>query len=236
MKWFNSEIVLLNHSYNCTMNDPMEYMGKTGLSRVIARMRYEINRHVLKRLVKSDKLPSGIMTSERAIEIPLVIHFLENHIKDEPLVELGCVTPYYLFKRENHTVYDYLDPHPANTPKDLRDLSDDDYKTNILTVSTLEHINLSDYGIEQNAINSISVLEKIINNAKKYFISVPLGYNAELDRYLLSHDLGEIYVTRRADNPNDWEIIDKAALTDSQKKFGSYCTATTICIITNCKS
>ena len=71
----------------------------------------------------------GVIATERSIEIPLAVDFPDRHVNGEPVIELGCVLPYYIFKENNHIVYDLLDPHPANTLKDLREMSDDDYKS-----------------------------------------------------------------------------------------------------------
>ena len=129
--------------------------------------------------------------------------------------------------------HDLLDRHPANTPKDLRDLTDEDYQTNILSVSTIEHINMDDLGIKQNAITAMDVLSRIRTNAKKYFVTFPLGYNAKLDQYVFASIPEALFVTRREDDQNDWKIIGKTDLSDAQKKYGGYCGANTFCVISN---
>ena len=233
MDWFGDSIRLWNSAYNCTLNDPMEYLAKDGLKRISARIKYEMNRRILKRLLGRADLPVGPIATERTAEIPLAVHFLERCIKDEPVLELGCVLPYYISIPKNHVVYDLLDRHPANTPKDLRDLTDEDYQTNILSVSTIEHINMDDLGIKQNAITAMDVLSRIRTNAKKYFVTFPLGYNAKLDQYVFASIPEEMFVTRREDDQNDWKIIGKTDLSDAQKKYGGYCGANTFCVISN---
>ena len=236
MDWFGTHITLWNNAYNCTMNDPMAYVGKRGMRYLLAKIRYEINRRVLRRILGNTELPQGLIASERAVEIPLAVDFLDRYIRDEDVLELGCVLPYYIFTAPNHLVYDLLDPHPANTPKDLRDMTDRDFKTNIISISTIEHINLNDLGITQNSITAIDVLKRIRTNAKRYFVTFPLGYNPELDRYVFDNVTEAVFVTRKSENKNDWETVsDRTSLTKEQKKFGGYCCANTACVVTSCR-
>ena len=61
MDWFGKHISLWNNAYNCTMNDPMAYIGKHGWRFLIARLQYAINRRVLKHLLANPTLPKGVI-------------------------------------------------------------------------------------------------------------------------------------------------------------------------------
>ena len=166
MIWFGRHISLWNNAYNCTMNDPMVYMGAHGWRRLLAKAQFIWNRRTLKRMLNNYNLGDSIVVSERAVEIPLAIDFLNTWVRDEPVMELGCVLPYYIFKSPNHIVYDLMDIHPANTRKDLRELDLEDFRTNVISISTLEHISKGDYGINQTSVTAVDVLCKIRDNAK----------------------------------------------------------------------
>lgn len=223
LRWFKREILPIRHLYNCQVNDevyppPMGAFGE-----------FLLKIHHLRHGVPT----SGFRSSERAIEIPLAIDFLSNYVGTEPVVELGCVLPYYILKRENHVAYDLADKHPQSKKKDIRRMSDDDLRGNVVSISTIEHIGMDEYGIETKGdASAVDVLKRIVANARRYFITFPLGHNAELDEYILKKtSLGERYVTRTAHDPNDWTVVDKSALTDEMKQYGTYLRANTICVL-----
>ena len=223
MKWFSREILPIRHRYNCQVNDavyppPMGWIGKW----------------LLKIYHRIHGVPtSGFRTSERAIEVPLAIDFLSNYVKTEPVVELGCVLPYYLLKKANHIVCDLTDKHPQNFKRDIREIGEAELSGNVISISTIEHIGLNEYGIAaKEGVSAIDVLRLVVSNARRYFVTFPLGHNTELDRYVLNRcDLGERYVTRNLDDANDWHEVDKAALTDKMMKYGTYHRANTICVL-----
>jgi len=98
--------------------------------------------------------------NERTVEIPVSLFFLERSANN--LVEVGCVTPYY--KECNHEVIDLTDDHPKSKKIDA---TEHDFKNkNVLSISTVEHVGLSDYGIkskEQNA--AVCLCERIMNDS-----------------------------------------------------------------------
>ena len=163
----------------------------------------------------------------------MAIDFVSHYVKDESILELGCVLPYYILKRSNHIVYDLMDRHPQNVARDIRDMADSELKTNVISISTIEHIDMAEYGIEScGNVSAVDVLKRITENAKRYFITFPLGHNQVLDGYVAdSTDLNEVYVTRTKKNPEDWEIVEKTGLTDEMRQYGTYLNANTICIL-----
>lgn len=223
MKWFNREILPLRHQYNCQINDDVYPQPLGAIGKLLLKFHHE--RHGVP--------TSGFRSSERAIEIPLAIDFLSNHVGTEPVVELGCVLPYYILKRDNHISYDLADKHPQSIKKDIRRMSDDDLRGNVVSISTIEHIGMDEYGIETKGdASAVDVLRRIVANAKRYFITFPLGHNAELDEYILNnYGLGERYVTRMEQDPNTWIVVERSGLTDEMKRYGTYLRANTICVL-----
>ena len=223
MQWFDREILPIRHRYNCQINDevfppPLGAFGKFLLKLHHAR------HHVP---------TTGFRSSERAIEIPLAIDFLSHYVKAEPVVELGCVLPYYILKRDNHVTYDFADEHPQNVKRDIREMADLDFCGNVISISTIEHVGMNEYGIDASGdVTAVDVLKRVMANAKRYFITFPLGHNMDLDGYVLNGtNLGEYYVTRTRHDPNDWEVVNKSSLTDEMKTYGTYLRANTVCVL-----
>ena len=123
---------------------------------------------------------------------------------------------------------------PEETELFLNDLcSDAELTANIISISTIEHIDMHEYGIESvGAVSAVDVLKRIVANAQKYFITFPLGHNKQLDEYVLnSVDMNEIYVTRSENDRNDWNVVGKNNLTPDMKRYGTYLNANTICVL-----
>ena len=176
--------------------------------------------------------PDGKHT-ERYIEIPLALWFMTNIIKNDPVLELGCTLPYYIQKDKNHIVYDLMDNHPDNIKKDIRTLIDDDYKTNIVSISTIEHINQNQYNIStiDEKFSAVYVLNKIRQFSKKYFITVPIGQNPLLDNYLLTNDIGQKFIGRTPLKTNNWDFIEKSNLTMEHTIDATWRAANCICVL-----
>lgn len=127
---------------------------------------------------------SGARTTERTVELALAKEFISSVEHD--LIEIGAVTPYYF--DVSYDIVDPADKHPAVTKK--MSLFDVDIKNkNVLAISVIEHIGTQDYeGISANE-SAIDALNYILNNAKKFLITFPVGYNRELQNYIFSNKL-----------------------------------------------
>lgn len=167
--------------------------------------------------------------NERTVEIPISLNFL-NQFKDD-MIEIGCVTPYYF--ESNHEVFDLADNHPRAKHDDAVSL---DYKNkNVLSISTIEHIGRSDYGIQEKEKNSaIDLCKKIISESLNYFITWPLGYNKILDDWALNEE-GSLFIARQDGNKYLWQQKKIDELTPDNKKYGTFHCANTIIIFTNLK-
>ena len=175
--------------------------------------------------------------SERYIEIPIALTFVQNVIGSEDFLELGCTCPYYFKTFPNHKVYDLTDNHPDNVKKDIRALSDSDYRTNIVSISTLEHINQGQYGISvmEDSFSAASVLKKITDNALKYLITVPIGQNKNLDDFLFSENctFEKKFIGRKPLKTDDWDIIPQSEVIGEYRQNRTYQDANCICVVSN---
>jgi hypothetical protein len=122
----------------------------------------------------------GIVRTERAVELALADYWLTQ--VNDPL-EIGAVTPYYWPGRltkiiDPHDSHPFVTEHSSMFEHDLRG-------KHVLCISTIEHIGKDDYGdIEPKRASE--AVSKILSEASTSLITVPLGWNRDLDRFLLN--------------------------------------------------
>ena len=118
---------------------------------------------------------------ERTIEVPIAKRWLDFYGKQ--IVEVGAVMPYWMQPEEvKHLVVDPYDPYDKGLKEDAENFTF--LKLNVLSISTIEHIGLTEYGNPNSDIEKANrVLLKIITEAQNYLITLPLGYNLSLDKY-----------------------------------------------------
>jgi hypothetical protein len=125
--------------------------------------------------------------NERSIEVALGRWFLKRYLwtdGDEslPVMEVGCVMPYY--GESIHEITDLTDPHPASRKVDALTL---DYTARaVLCISTIEHLNGREFG-NQSDEDGIRLLQMITQQASAYLITWGVGYNPVLDTYVQAH-------------------------------------------------
>ena len=128
--------------------------------------------------------PPARMT-ERAVELPLADRWLES-VDAARVMEIGAVTPYYWPRRVPHVVDPY-DPHPLVTTR--ASLFDVDLSAGpVLSISTLEHIGIGDYGLPADHSLAEKAFRKVFKESQSFLITVPVGYNETLDRFLFEND------------------------------------------------
>jgi hypothetical protein len=124
--------------------------------------------------------PPARMT-ERSVELSVADRWLSNHRVDD-LHEIGAVTPYYW----PHRVSNVVDPHDShslvNHKKSLFDMSFVDKP--VISISTIEHVGRPDYEQAEQPILAIRALEKILAESPCFLVTMPLGYNNVVDKYI----------------------------------------------------
>ena len=121
--------------------------------------------------------------NERALEIPIGIRFL-NHYPMESVDELGAVMCFYGL--QEHRIVDLFEKdNPAGLVHNVDAMDWDFTGRNVLSLSTVEHIGLSDYdNTDLRPEKAIEVCEKIIAEADNYLISWGLLYHDVLDTWV----------------------------------------------------
>lgn len=165
--------------------------------------------------------------NERTVEVPIGLDFIDS-VHGE-LVEVGCVTPYY--KESDHEVIDLTDDHSKSKKIDATQY--DFIDKNVLSISTVEHVGLGDYGNEKKEQNAAILLcERIIKESEKYFITWALGYNKVLDEWVFQRN-DNLFISRQDENKYLWVQKTLSELTDDNKVYGSFHCANSIIILTN---
>ncbi|HVA45524.1 MAG TPA: hypothetical protein VNH11_03985 [Pirellulales bacterium] len=153
--------------------------------------------------------------TERCAELGLADAWLNELHDTNELVEVGAVTPYYWPSRVKNVV-DPFDPHKLVT---LRlSLFDVDFtgKT-VLSISTLEHVGLAEYGGEKSPGQAVRALRKILDESPCFLLTVPVGYNPALDGLFfenassVTRDAQLRFLVRTADGQWREEIITSDA-------------------------
>ncbi len=149
--------------------------------------------------------------TERCIELALAQEFISKCTGK--VTEIGAVTPYYLDDEKIHRIIDPTDGHYRVSER--KSMFDCDISgENILTISTIEHIGTTDYGMNER-YTSIDAIETITGQAQSYFITAPLGYNEVMDKWVKEQfDRDDLKVAVRGCN-NHWIFIDDKEKLDS---------------------
>jgi hypothetical protein len=131
--------------------------------------------------------------NERAVEMTLLFRWMAEAEGD--FIEVGAVTPCYpgiqetvgipFFKCDrNPGGYDVVDPNDkrATIAKPIADVDVKGF--NVVCISTIEHIGMADWQTITDGTASVNALRQILDDAKSCFVTIPLGYNSELDKWL----------------------------------------------------
>ncbi len=114
--------------------------------------------------------------TERTVEIPLLEYFINAY---DNVCEVGAVSPYY-FKHINHIIIDLYDKYDECIRKDASKF--DVGGKDIVSISTVEHMGLPDYGNKDLDRNKgIIFIEKVYHCARNYLITFPIGFNKFFD-------------------------------------------------------
>lgn len=159
------------------------------------------------------------VNTERVVEIPYIMKFL-NLQTDENLLEVGNVLSNYL--KTSHTILDKYEIGENIINEDAVNYNPGKKFRNIVSISTFEHIGFDEpvrgYGKMREALlNIIGLLEE----SGQLVITVPLGYNPEVDDLIRSHKINfsKAHYLKRFSRLNLWK---ETSLDDAlQCKYGS---------------
>jgi len=125
---------------------------------------------------------NGTLNNERCVEITLGRRFLSELSNN--VIEIGAVMPYYM--KIFHNVYDPHDQHLLSQKKYAEEV--DILNKNVLSISTIEHFgNTNSFGNffnSQDKDASQRYIDRLLQQAATFFISIPIGAHPPLDRFI----------------------------------------------------
>lgn len=145
--------------------------------------------------------------NERAVEVALAEEVLTAH-RGARVLEVGNVMSHYL--PVTHDVVDKYEHAPGVVNADVVDLGDARDYDLILSVSTLEHVGLDeDLQDPGKPARAIEALKRLLAPGGLLWVTVPVGYNAALDRQLRDGTLGfdRLDALRRDRRRNLWREV-----------------------------
>lgn len=139
---------------------------------------------------------------ERTIEIPMSLAALKC-FRPEQTVEVGSVLPTNLNVipggKVTHRIIDRFDPNYDHTDACTVDYTGLD----VLSISTLEHFDVGDHdNPDVGGKKGPECLEKILKEARRYFITLPLGYNKPMDDYV-QHSGHQVWCFHETSGPTN---------------------------------
>lgn len=165
---------------------------------------------------------------ERTIEIPIANLYLSKMDKDK-LVELGAVLPWWQIpegreksadKPVDYVGWPVIDIADSYSKSIRIDGCQFDYTgKHVISISTIEHFGQAGaYGIQKEERDSkgIQVLDKIIAESEKFFITWGMGQNLKLDQYadhLLELEIPkaakyDLFMMKQINPHNRWELLE----------------------------
>jgi SAM-dependent methyltransferase len=121
-------------------------------------------------------------SNERSVEIPIVLHEIER-LEPTRMLEIGNVLAHY--GRSGHDVIDKYEVAPGVRNEDVVDFASQVSYDLIVCVSTLEHVGWDEPTRDAGKIpRAIAHLAKCLAPGGRILVTLPLGYNHDLDRLL----------------------------------------------------
>jgi SAM-dependent methyltransferase len=144
---------------------------------------------------------------ERVVEVPFIIDFLKkNKYEDKKVLEVGNVLSHYF--KFKHKIVDKYEKETYVDNVDIVDFNPGEKYDIIISISTVEHIGydepVKEVGKSKRAIQKI--LDLLDNNGIA-LITVPLGYNPEIDSIVINKEIefSKRYFLKRISRLNLWE-------------------------------
>jgi len=144
---------------------------------------------------------------ERVVEVPFIIDFLKkSKYEDKKVLEVGNVLSHYF--RLKHKIVDKYEKETYVDNVDIVDFNPGEKYDIIISISTVEHIGYDEpkreVGKSKRAIQKIIDL---LDNNGIALITVPLGYNPEIDSIVRNKEIefSKRYFLKRISRLNLWE-------------------------------
>jgi glycosyltransferase involved in cell wall biosynthesis len=150
--------------------------------------------------------------NERAVEVPIAGHAIDRH-PTARVLEIGNVLSHYIPSR--HEVVDKYEHGSGVRNIDVLDLEPDRRWDLIVSISTLEHVGVDDAPHDpRRGAAAAAMLTSRLAPGGELLLTVPVGYNPELDRALTDGALPgmELRALRRTAPGPNWDEVEPSAV------------------------
>jgi len=144
--------------------------------------------------------------NERAIEIPIVWEAVKNC--NGKILEFGNVLSYYF--SVNYDILDKYEKAKGVINEDIINFKPKNKYDLIVSISTLEHVGWDEKPREpEKILKAIGKLKDILKKDGKMIITMPLGYNTEMDKMIKTGKIkfDRQYFLKRISRDNQWKEI-----------------------------
>jgi len=150
-----------------------------------------------------------IIDNERTVEIPLALRRVDRH-RGGRILEIGNVMS--TFARFEHVVVDKYEKVHDVINEDIVDYRPDAPFDLILCISTLEHVGWDETPRDDGKIpRAMEAMRAMLAPGGEALITLPVGYNATLDRLLADNALqfDDLRYLRRVSADNRWIEVSR---------------------------
>ena len=147
---------------------------------------------------------NGTWKNERVIEVPIIWQIVK-HCVGKKILEVGNVLSHYF--PVDHDILDKYEKANDVINQDVVDFSPPKKYDLIISISTLEHVGWDETPKEPyRVLRAIDNLKNLLTSNGRIVVTIPVGYNAELDRLLRNGaiDFSEMYCLKRTSPYNNW--------------------------------
>lgn len=142
--------------------------------------------------------------TERTVEVPIALDLL-RHSPPPRTLEVGNVLSHYV--SVEHRVIDKFELGPNVVNQDIVEYAPPEPVDLVLSISTLEHVGWDEVPRDrQKILTAVRRIRSWLSSSGEAWVTVPLGYNRWLDRWIARGELGpdRAYFLRRLSFDNRW--------------------------------
>ncbi len=142
--------------------------------------------------------------NERSVEIPFILEEVKT-TEHKNILEIGNVLSHHIYV--NHDIIDRYEIAKGVTNSDVADFTSNKKYELIVSISTLEHVGWDEKIRDEMKI--IRALENLKNHGKRIVVTLPLGYNPNLDMLLRKGTItfSERICLLRVSRGNSWRQV-----------------------------
>ncbi|MEK7546594.1 MAG: hypothetical protein AAB536_00190 [Patescibacteria group bacterium] len=154
--------------------------------------------------------------NERSAEVPIVIDLVKD-VDPSSVLEIGNVLRQYY--PIGHDIVDKYEMGPGVRNEDIIGFAPNKLYKRIVSMGTMEHIGY-DFPEEKDPTKiprAVEVQKKLLAPGGILYMSMPMGYNPNLDKLVAEDKLGiPVYFMKRLSKDNEWREAKYEEVKDSR--------------------